>query len=1551
MMTPPNSLSDRLVTLRDILLALNAAGDDGFEGLVATALANMSGLTIRLSKSGSQYGRDGKSQAGGFAIAMEAKRYQATVPLQELAGKASLAAFDLAGDIDVWVLGATVEVGEATEGRLRDILEKEGITLLPLDWTAHPLPRLAVLLAAVKSPVLRWFSDNVPSVPPANIEAHLDAISGAPAFASQLDILVADMSAATVGLDALREKNEAWLGLRLKDRARSQESFGQYILVSDTARPAIDRPVAEKALKDALSADDDHLIAVLGEEGTGKTWLTTKVWAHIPQRPILVLVSGRRANELDVSNPRGSLARLLADQDGNLSDANVERWRRRLDRWASGPDPKPQRFILVFDGVNEHANLPWSDLLKKMSRLAKELGGKIIVTSRPGFWRRDIAPRLGGATRITDVKIGDYSDAELEAVLARDAPGVSITDLSPGLKKFMRNPRICAVAIGLLDTLRAQPEDLTRERLLIEYWRHRLEERGNLLSHNLSDFDKLLRSHAKAWLESRADFDRDDWTNHSGAAKRLDPTVIIDDLTEIEEGRFLNLNADDDQRYGFRLDSLPYALGLLIIEELKTFVGKRSPSEPATDPEIVEQLEQIIEPVQAWDLTSGVLAAAICLSYFDPSVSDRIRVILTRAWFELQNVEDEAYRLVMASSVARPEIVLDVLEHSLPGQLGVRRRSTLTGLLVFKRDHLSMRRALEVRLPRWLARWTRQAEPIGDASEDEKRQAKREAAIEPALKGLKAEELSLFRELTNEQPTISAVRLIDVAAMLIASRPLAPFAGGLFGWAFIRTLAPDLHTIRAKLAWVLRLNRCDRAKLNAELLTYAARLGEMPTEAAAGVMSEIFSLQGDPNLAEIAEKLQPPPAKSPQSYSRYFAVDPFDPDAQMTEDLEALRARLDAIAPQQLWRSMSLTSEDDTLDELTPLFVRFDPERLIAKINAVVATGGARRQMLLRQLGWHVPQVSAALTSQGVASIAEIFDGIIAEPDRLDEADRKWTPGQFVESLNPHLDADGQIGLLQKLPPDYAFYLNLRDGMRPLEAEAFAQKLASSTGRDLLWVLFHAAGSKTELNAQSRAVLLDLFFSEDETSACFAAEIAIRADDDLYFGAILQRLAGSDTVAPASHVKSYAHDGAIAAALHKLERQDAPQFPAVQYAGSLCEKMGGVYVDQFVDVIDASLGRLLKVSPVDVPADIIMHGSVNTDGSGAARWAVEREIPDEDEDDTDNLIRNLEAFNDPEHHIKFGSRQREIQAAYKSYVANLKTADLEDIVATPSLDGWARIVSERPSVILAWAEKIANLEDHRLRSQVRNLAIVIARSVSFLKPELSAQLFRIFKDIEPPVSLSINSPKIAVFDFCLYGSADVTELQPQKEMRFFEAMTDAAIEKLIVSCEHSGADGWLDRFVAKLISSGQTPDIALAFTIAGFRTPNAQSDVIFAQAPKAGFLGIVQEAAEERYTRAKWARHWYDKACQSLSPPDFWRYSVLAAGIADMRHLAWLQAHLASNSMRAFLDGAERTLLKEAGKRSKDREKTLYGLNAPDDDLRTTLKDIVLGDCKVAGVT
>lgn len=96
--------------LRVALQKLYHSGPNGFEGLLAIVLRRLTGQSFRLASSGTQRGRDGDSAFDGGATYFEGKRYNTSPGKNEISAKLSDLAIDDAGQVDLWVLGATCEV-------------------------------------------------------------------------------------------------------------------------------------------------------------------------------------------------------------------------------------------------------------------------------------------------------------------------------------------------------------------------------------------------------------------------------------------------------------------------------------------------------------------------------------------------------------------------------------------------------------------------------------------------------------------------------------------------------------------------------------------------------------------------------------------------------------------------------------------------------------------------------------------------------------------------------------------------------------------------------------------------------------------------------------------------------------------------------------------------------------------------------------------------------------------------------------------------------------------------------------------------------------------------------------------------------------------------------------------------------------------------------------------------------------------------------------------------------------------------------------------------
>jgi hypothetical protein len=80
---------------------------------------------------------------------------------------------------------------------------------------------------------------------------------------------------------------------RFADRGMSQSVFGQYITVADDA--SLPQPrLAETSLLGELATPDPNdipIVAVLGGEGVGKTWLVAQWWLMLPEAQIMLLVT------------------------------------------------------------------------------------------------------------------------------------------------------------------------------------------------------------------------------------------------------------------------------------------------------------------------------------------------------------------------------------------------------------------------------------------------------------------------------------------------------------------------------------------------------------------------------------------------------------------------------------------------------------------------------------------------------------------------------------------------------------------------------------------------------------------------------------------------------------------------------------------------------------------------------------------------------------------------------------------------------------------------------------------------------------------------------------------------------------------------------------------------------------------------------------------------------------------------------------------------------------------------------------------------------------
>ena len=1530
------SLHASLDELCKQLTQLKPTGPDGFEGLIATALADFTGLTFRLAKSGSQFGRDASTPRACFAIAMEAKRYSKSLRLEDVAGKIWIASNELASDVDLWALCATSEMGDGVLAKLEQMLEERGISLLMLDWTASSLPRLAVLLAASRAKVAQWCEMHTTSLVTSNINEALVAVGDDDAFALVRDQLREDTSAGHSGLAALAKANLIWCDQVFSEHTASKRAFGQYLTVSDPTRPVIARPSIEPALEAAISTPQKvpGCVAILGPEGTGKSWLVARWWAKATDKPILVIGCSQVADLINPKEPLKTLSKLIAMQgEGNLGE-HSERWLRRLRRWHKHPPPTSDqlKFLVVIDGLNERNGMPWADTIFRLSEVVYKLGGQLLLTCRERFWEREIAPRLAGV-KVTSVRVRDYTSEELNELLQQH--NINIENILKGVRTFIRNPRICAVALDLLDRLSAQADELTIERLLLEYWRRRLEERGDLVAHNIHDFEKLLMSHAKELLENPGcQFDRDEWREHSGAARRGDGRSVENDLTDIEEGAFLRVVEDREGFYEFKPHTVPFALGLLLARELQDELLKK-------DRNPAEVIDSIVEEVQGFDLVGDVLQAATGIACFEARYPPNGRAALILAWIELQNIPDSGYESLAAYAAACPEGALDAIETAFEERVNIRRREWLIGALLNKRDHPNVDSALKPRIGRWLGRWSRMPRQLGtrDAKEETRLREQTER-IADRHKHLTPVERDFLAKACREVDAPEAMQLDTLAALLLAGRPQSAHAEGILAWAFASALTSDFLHADADLSWVVRLNTRDFPTFEQKLRDHISALLEAShSNVSRDAASIALRVLGTVAASAEADSLYPRQRREGwRRVENYCATDPFDPDSARPENLANAISAGRKITPEKLWSSYSMGEKDHELELITPGLARFEPDAIIPLLRSVACTTETRSNLALRQISWNLQRISPLFDEITLSRVLSGYKRLVKHPDLIDDGDRRNVAGSILLSLLPHFPALEQLQLFLELPDEVPDLYDFRNIFMPLET-ADLEKALSAANSDLVRLrrtLFFVSAHRHTLNDQIRAMLGHALDHDDPLVVACASDVAYIAQDtqlDMLVIAAARRRGDRFE----ADRKTFWRDRAVAAAVASLKRDEDISLISPRFLGFVAAQFGGKLDSMVAAGIDLAIKRLLK--PIKAPEPQL--GQVFLD-VGKTGQEYSYRVKDRADDNLDGMFDHLQVLSkkptEPRQSIdEFSERQKALGEEAEDYFTRLEVEGAQALIREPNIAALKRVVAHDLEKAILWSDRILSETNSERLSTIRNFVLGLAEALADTKPESAAALLIHVADVWSPVRITVGDALIPQETATLFSGPHVKILSKLRGKALFNAATDADLETLVFAAEAAGQVSWLQDWIDREISTDIPGRIARALTIEGLRNAEIGSSSPLGRYWGSGFLGNVAEHALFTHNRNAWSKSWLAKAVDTSNPMEFWRWGELTAGIADIRAFHWFPADLDKSMLRRFGTELFKRIRNTAEKRTQKRKDTLFGLKKPNQMLTQLL--------------
>lgn len=1532
-----STLEGKLTELKEELLQLRPSGRDGFEGLVATALAALTGLTFRLAKSGLQFGRDASTPRARFAVAMEAKRYAEPLRLEDIAGKVWIASNELESDVDLWVLCATSELGDGALSKLEEMLEDRGISLLVLDWTTSSLPRLAALLAIVSMPAGEWFQQHTSPAVASKMNEALTAIAADESLLPVRMQLLKDASAEFVGLAALTETNRSWCNRVFSRRMASRQAFGQYLTVLGTDGNVVARPTLDAMLAKASSSisQKPSCVAVIGPEGSGKSWLVARHWATATDQPILIIGGAKTAHLFDSTEPLRTLARLIAYQSECDPSEGVDRWWRRLRRWRdrrSSSTSDRLRFLIVIDGLNERAGMPWAECITRLALEASKLDCRLVVTCRERYWAREVAPRLSGID-VSTVMVGVYNTEELTQVLRYE--GVDAGAIPDTVRTFISNPRICSVAIALLKQLSVQADELTIERLLLEYWRSRLAERGDLVAHNVRDFDKLLRSHAKAFRSSPGlQFDRDDWREHSGAARRGDGRSVENDLTDIEEGAFLRVVDGRDGFYEFKPETVPFALGLLVARELSDELSK-----PNHDP--AEVLDSIVEEVRGFDLVAEVLRSAAGIACYDVEYPRQARSAVISAWINLQNNPDFPYETLLAYVSTCPEAVFDATEIAFADPPGSAGRELLLSAIIRRYDRPKVVTEGDLRIDRWLRRWCRTPRRVAPLDEHElSRLDKQRTRIAEKLDQLTASEREFVRTC-DEVDTPEKMQLDLAAARLMAGRPQAKYADCLFAWAFVYALTRDLARADAELSWAIRLNRVDFPALEGGLRSVVAAVLSVPhSDVARQAAATALRMLGTQAASAEAERIQPDQRPGQWRLVEQFCeTDPFDPASLTPSNLKNAVEAASKITAEEVWKFVSTTVADGNIEMVTPALARFRPESIVPHLRAIAKTVVTRSGLALRQLSLQLPALGPLFDEQTLLAVLAGYRRVLEEPSIIDAADQPHVAVSILRSLLPHYPAPTQLRLYLELPENIPDWYACRDVFAPLESSVLEAALlaAETSAIRLRRTLFFATAHKTTLSDESRAALGRALRNTDPLIVGCASGVAYFASDPLLDEIVITcaRQAGKEGKRRDDDAW---RDRAVTAAVTSLGRFDDIDLIAPRFLGRAVAEFGGTLESNLESAIDVLLDKVL--SPIQ--AAQLKSGQLVLE----VRRKLRPDLKRMDETESEDGESNVELLHEFAKEIsgsrqgidEFHTRQIALRDAGAAYIKALDMEGAEAIARDPDVEALKLIASHHPHKVTAWASRILKETSRDRLANAKNFALGLAESLAGINPNVTAALFTHVRGLRSPVSIVVGDASIPLEIKALFSGGESPPLTTLRHEVLSSAATDADLETLVFAAEESGLSDWLSEWIRQVGTSDAPGDVARALTVEGFRNSNHKTSLLLARDWGAGFLGYVATRARHAYDRNIWARTWFARAASAETSEEFWRWSELCIGISDVRAFNWFDLNVDTNVMRLFGRPLYERIAMKCKRRTNKRKETLFGLRKPSRILAADLR-------------
>lgn len=1505
-------------TLVNALRNLSPSGQNGFEGLIAQLLEVLTGRRFYLAQSGSQLGRDMSASASNTdVIAVECKRYGSKTKLEdrELLGELVQVAKAIP-DLDLWVLVASRDISSQLHESLRSTANDYGIAYLAISTGDETPSSLEVLCAQAIDRVVNFLENQDKT----SIRQSLIEITESTQFNQKVAYLRNKLTSPLVGYNLWKiEQNRLFLQC-LQSETESRAKFGgQVINFEEEGIKLIKRKAAWTYFDEWFNEwkDTRQPLAVLGEEGDGKTWGVASWVSHKLKNvddfpPVLFLSS----TEISDDEPEAFLSKAIAR---HLHSLEQEQWKKRLERWTKRAVSHLPLFFVILDGINERWSLPrWRTLLDNFAGRPWTDQIAILVTCRTAYWQRHFEPL--SHLRFLTYTLPSYDDRELDEALAHH--NLQRSDIQDDLFALIRKPRYFDLMIRYREKV-VETGDVTVSRLIYEDWRDRLGRKRNILLDDIS-FKQFICQLALKYQEGAHYISNQD-IEYALPCCGEDKKLIFEEL--------LTGGVLQSEMRGYKVDKklIIYGFGLLLVDQLE------KASEFLED--LYEAIDEWLEPHAGMDIKASIceFAAIHALSLRDYPKPAKIALLQT--WIYCQNPEQTAESDFIAYMPIDPQCYIELAEIVWSDAAENPWAQELLMQAFLRRREPSILSQLNTAFERWLGFVHLYEAPSLRGHLGERTKRINQKIIECLGMSFQIEKRAALGSYT-----ITAIeddgllRLGRVALAVISHRPRAVFLhaiatgclaeaimgisskGNLLAWLFRSSPEPIWEETHEEVDKLLAIERVYAQQATYKLLSFeggaeAHQLKRDLPQDLLPIRPDVEQHRQDPckslfqwNQVECEACLLRNDLSS-EHIARNLKMHCINPNLSVPNDLDQrLSSLTEVISVQNVRANFQENTDDYTLDEYEFVLCAYVPDAIAGLIRLITRHVKKREGLALHYLVFRLNEYSLIFQAEEQESIYYAWTNLLNISSEWDNKARLTEAFLFKLILRDQTAKQQLLHLIRR--PEYATdLLAFEQNFLPInDWDCVRQQInidaSTKTTQRILWFLSaHPQAIHGDIVDQ---LILSYLKHEDTIIRAFVFQILYFIEDEELIESFINGEWTWSTYQNQHWQES--HWGSLLFckyAIHlpysNLRHRVHPNYLgyAVQLRGMADEE-----VKQYSEDLQntwESLNTKAPNLPIELPSlSIIANVSESKDLLMLHRVGISSSLNTQTKTFLSREYSwgglNKRDFQDWEE-LMYPNTSEELQ--------QIQRRTMNEVIEQQNSAGniWfaqrifpnalEQIITSHPHLVKQWLDPVLNDTTVKERYLCLGYSFYEALCTVLLRidPPKGVSLYLQLQSSAIKTDIRDEHSNIKLLDYALFQALPSEDVKHTWQRKLEECKSDSELLEAAFLAQYGNASDWLWETVIQGIKSAAALEKSRAIVLLAFIQEKQALDHLNSRLDSQpdGWMKDLLEYARQHWQRNDWAMYWYRRFLKARDDVTAWASFRLFLQCVDIRFWLWRQ--------------------------------------------------------------